>query len=89
MNPQTQIIAGVIVGYVMQWARSLKRLPDPLVYVLTGVVGLTIYWLATPEAIPHGGIKDFIWSCIAFLFTIRGVAGASADARAAPKSNTL
>jgi len=89
MDPQTQIIAGLIVGYVMQWARGFKRIPDPLVYLSAGIVGITLYWLATPEAVPHGQIKNFIWSGIAFLFTIRGVAGASADAKAAPKTNTL
>jgi hypothetical protein len=89
MDPQTQIIAGLIVGYIMQWARGIKKIPDPLVYVGAGLVGLAIFWLATPNAIPAGHVKDFIWSGIAFLFTIRGVAGASADAKVAPKSNSL
>ena len=89
MDPQTQIIAGVIVGYVMQWARGFKRIPDPVVYLAAGIAGLTIYWLASPTAIPHGQIKNFIWSGLSFLFVIRGVAGTSGDTKIAPKSNSL
>ena len=89
MDPQTQIIAGLIVGYVMQWAKGIKRIPDPLVYLGAAIVGITIYWLASPTEIPHGGIRNFIWSGIAFLFTIRGAASTSADVKAAPKTNSL
>ena len=89
MDAQSQVIAGLVVGYLMQWARGIKRIPDPLVYALAAAGGGLIYWLGAPaDAFAHGP-RAYVWGMVAFLFTIRGVAGASADAKAAPKSNTL
>ena len=84
-----QIIAGIVVGYTMQWAKAIKKIPDPLVYLCAGIVGLAIYWLASPAGIPKGHVRDFIWTGIAFLFTIRGAASISSDTKAAPKTNSL
>ena len=88
MDAQSQIIVSLIVGYLVAWGRSLKNLPDPVIYLLAAVIGAVVYWLA----IPDGSViqwKQTAWQYVAFLLSARGVAGASVEARVAPKQNSL
>ena len=88
MDPQTQLVLSIIVGYAMQWGKSLKRLPDPVVYAGAGVLGIGILFLSAKDPLAAGW-RPFIWNSILSLFTVCGVARISSDTKAAPKSNSL
>jgi hypothetical protein len=83
------IAAGI--GYLWQWARGPKKIPNWLGYIVAGAVTIGAWVWVTPDAekIVNANWRQAVAGIIGMYLTARGTASASSEAKIAPKTNSI
>ena len=82
-------LAGAI-GFVWQWARAPKNLPNWISYAMAGLLTAGAWFFVTKDAgsvIVHDW-RSAVAGIITMYMTSRGAASTSADVKAAPKTDS-
>ena len=88
---ELMLIAQAALGYVWQWTRALKKVPNEVGYGVFGVSAVLIYIFATPDfgKTFHESWRTAVAGAFSFLLAARGSASASSDTKVAAKTNSL
>ena len=88
---ELMLIAQAVLGYVWQWTRALKKVPNEVGYAVFGVTAVLVYIFATPDfgKTFHASWRTAIAGTFSFLLAARGMAGTSSDTKLAAKTDTL
>lgn len=79
--------AFTLLGYVWQWARAHKAIPDWLSWVAVGSACVAAYVWATPGW-QYADWRGTLLSLYGFVLAARGAASTSKDVLLAPPANT-
>jgi cyanate permease len=86
------LLGQLALGYVGQWFRALKNVPNWMVYTGMGIGSLAIYMLivSPPIEITHDGkaLRQLSAGFVSFLLAARGGAGTAKDAKLAPATDS-
>jgi hypothetical protein len=79
------------MGFVMQWARAVKGIPNWLSYLVLGLATVAIYWWMTPDALDiwHTNWRLFVAQLVSFFLAARGGASIAKDSKAAPATDSM
>lgn len=89
MNEMSLLAQG-IMGYVWQWARSQKKVPNWLSWAAFGGLAVAVWFWVTPTA----GVdvstdwRKALCAVVSFILGVRGAASTSSDTKAAPATNS-
>lgn len=89
--PEIELLAAMILGYAVQWARGPKHLPNGLSWIAVAVLGAGLWFWMTPGAV-SAFMTDWRRALVAlvmFVLASQGAARGSADAKTAPKTDAL
>lgn len=89
-NAELALSAQLVLGYVMQWARSFKNVPNWVTYAVIGVGALGCFVWATPDFTTQlkADPRTLGAMALSFFLATRGSAATSKDAKAAPPTNS-
>ena len=85
-------MAAAIVGVVWQWARGPKNLPTWAANVVFVVVACGVFWLASKDPLDLSSaeaIRASVARLVMWVASCVGLGTFSADAKAAPRTNSL
>ena len=85
-------LGALIVGWLWQWARGPKHLPTWIANLVFVVVALAVYWFSTSDVkipVDPAGIRQYVISAAMWVAATIGFGTAMADAKAAPRTNSL
>jgi hypothetical protein len=90
-NAGLALLAQTVVGWMWQWARGPKRLPNWASWAVFGGVAVACFWWATPDALPSfaSDWRKAIFMLVSFVLAARGAAATAKEAGVAPKTNSL
>jgi hypothetical protein len=90
-STELMLMAQAIMGYVWQWTRGLKKVPNWVSWTIFGLSAMLLYVFATPgfEETFAKSWRTALAGMISFLLAARGAASSSSDATVAPKTNSL
>ena len=88
---EIQIVAASLLGWVLQWARAKKNVPQWMSYAGLVLAALALYVWMTPEflAALQANWRSTVGGFIMFAMAGRGAASASRDTKLAPKTDSL
>ncbi len=87
---ELDVIAGLVVAYVLQWMRGFKKVPTPVTWLVAFVAGAALFWFKDADA-GLNVFADKTWwqQAVVWTFAVKGGARAFADLKAAPKTDSL
>lgn len=83
------LIGQVALGYAFQWLRGLKNVPNWLVWCGLTATSLGVYLWVTPAVDLFGNWRGALAGFVSFLLAAKGGGSASADAKTAPRMNSI
>ena len=90
-----ELLINMIVGYLMQWMRAPKAIPNWMSYAVLTVASLALYAWMTPTAATEfahdwrSALTNAVVTISQLWLTARGTAHTAALVGAAPKANSL
>lgn len=90
-SAELMLVAQGVLGYIWQWTRAPKKIPNGVSYAIFGVAAAVAYVYATPTFGDtfQGNWRTAIAGLVSFVMSARGFASGSSDAGLAAKTNTL
>lgn len=88
MNSELAPVAQMLMGYLVQWTRGAKAIPNWVGYAVLVVGTIAIYGWMTPDfsKLYHTNWRLLVAQMLSFFLAARGSASLSSDAKAAPKT---
>jgi len=89
-NAELYLIGQVVLGYVMQWARSFKNVPNWVTWGLFGLASIGVFVWVTPDFFTSfkSDWRTVIAALVSFILATRGGAATSKEAKLAPPTNS-
>lgn len=90
-HTELALLGQVVLGYVTQWLRGLKNVPNWISWVGLGIASVAVYVWITPsfDADFKADWRAVVAGGVSFLLAARGGASTSSDTKAAPKTNSI
>jgi hypothetical protein len=88
-NAELALSAQVVLGIIMQYARSMKNWPNWLIYLVIAIAAAGCFVWATPDFSTrlHADWRTLGAMALSFFLATRGSAATAKDAKAAPPTN--
>lgn len=85
------LLGQIVLGYLLQWARGFKNVPNWLGYVIMGVTCVAVYVWITPGSLEafKADWRAALAAVVSFILATRGGAASAKDAKVAPPTNSL
>jgi hypothetical protein len=94
-SPIVKLGVEVVIGWVWQVTRGPKHIPNQYAYAILGVAAMFCWIWMTPNALWmfttdwRNALAEALASIVSMLMVARGSGATSADAKMAPKTNSL
>jgi hypothetical protein len=90
-NTDLALLGQLVLGYVMQWARSFKNVPNWATWAVFVAASIAVYVWITPTVVTDftGNWRTAVAACVSFILATRGVAATTKEVKAAPPTNSL
>lgn len=89
-NPELYLVGQVVLGYVVQWARSFKNVPNWASWGFLGLASVGVFIWVTPDFFTSFKTdwRTVVAALVSFILATRGGAATSKEAKLAPETNS-
>ena len=90
-NTDLALVGQIVLGYVMQWARSFQKVPNWLPWVVIGAAAVATYIWITPSFFSDWTTnwRTALAAIASFILATRGASALAKETKSAPPTNSI